>query len=68
MTTNITAKSFGRFADDVEEIGGECTLPVGELDIHPGATGGFAVVAPATGSVLANFATIDEAVAYAKAR
>ena len=65
----ITRESFGRHADRVEENRGEFTLPVGEdLDIHPGAKGGWAVVSVRTGGVLAHFADIDKAVAYAESR
>ncbi len=65
--TATTRKSFGRFASKVQEFGGEYTLPIGDLEIHPGSKGGWTVVAP-TGEPLVNFADIEEAVAYAKAR
>jgi hypothetical protein len=69
MTATITAESFGRYADQVQEWGGEYTLAVGDrYDIHPGARGGWAVVVVATGRVVAEFGGIDDAVAYAESQ
>lgn len=67
--TTINATSFGRYADQVQEFGGEYTLPVGEdYDIHPGHNGGWCVVAVKTGGVLCSFANLDDAVKYAESR
>ena len=39
---------------------------VGDFEIHPAAHGGFAVVSPRTGEVVASFATRSEAERAAK--
>lgn len=64
----ITKQSFGRFANDVEDFGGELTLPVGQrYEIHPAAEEGrWAVVNHTTGQVATTCDEIDDAVAYAE--
>ena len=44
----------------------ENIIEVGRLEVHPGARGGWAVVSPATGEVLVNYADRDEAIRAAK--
>jgi len=63
----LTKKSFGKFANDVEDFGGELTLPVGRrYEIHPAAEEGrWAVVNHTTGQVAATLDNIDDAVACA---
>lgn len=66
--TTITKNSFGRFAKDVDDFGGELILPVGErYDIHPAAEEGrWAVVNHTTFQVATVLDSIDDAVAYAE--
>lgn len=67
-TTRAETTKGDSVAGDVQEFGGEFALPIGDnLEIHPGANGGWAVVAVSRGEVLVNFADIDEAASYAKA-
>lgn len=62
-----TQQSFGRYADQVEDFGGEYILPIGQYEIHPTTGGGFAVVAP-SGEVLVRYASIEDAVNDASRR
>lgn len=66
--TTINKNSFGPYADQVEEFGGEYTLPISECyEIHPAATEGrWAVVNVKTGQVNSEFDSIDDAVEMAE--
>lgn len=69
MSQAITAADFGRYADEVQEHCGECTLPVGDgYEVHPGAKGGFTVVSMRSGEPLCNYARVEDAVADARSR
>lgn len=64
----ITKASFGEFADDVEDFGGDLVLPVGgRYEIHPAAENGrWSVVNHKTGQVANTFIAVEDAVSYAK--
>jgi len=66
--SKISREDFGRYADRVEDFGGELILPInGNIEIHPGNTGDWCVVASGR-EVLCRFADIEDAVTYAEAK
>lgn len=68
MTTHVQRSDFGRYAADVDDFGGELTLPVGaDHEIHPAAEAGrWVVVNHRLGQVASTHDEIDDAVDAAR--